>query len=85
MEKTKTYLWKLSVVLVFVGMIAIAGAVQAVDYDTVILNGRVMDPETKFDAVRNVGIKDGKIVTITQDEISGKEIKAYVFVSRLYW
>ena len=32
------------------------------DYDLVILNGRVMDPETNFDAVRNVGIKNGKIV-----------------------
>ena len=42
-------------------------------YDLVILNGRVMDPETDFDAVRNVGIKDGRIATITEDEISGKE------------
>ena len=32
-------------------------------YDLVILNGRVMDPETQFDAVRNVGINDGLIVT----------------------
>ena len=30
-------------------------------YDLVILNGRVMDPETEFDAVRNVGIRDGRI------------------------
>ncbi len=42
-------------------------------YDVVILNGRVMDPETNFDAVRNVGIKDGVIVTITEQEISGAE------------
>ncbi len=28
-------------------------------YDLVILNGRVMDPETKLDARRNVGVKDG--------------------------
>jgi len=46
---------------------------QAQDYDIVILNGRVMDPETKFDGVRNVGIKDGKIVTITEKAIKGKE------------
>ena len=73
MEKTKKNLWKLSVVFVFVAMIAITGAVQAADYDIVILNGRVMDPETKFDAVRNVGIKDGKIATITEEMIEGKE------------
>ncbi len=32
-----------------------------------------MDPETSFDNVRNVGIKDGKIVTITEESIKGKE------------
>lgn len=42
-------------------------------YDIVILNGRVMDPETHFDEVRNVGIRDGKIVTITTDLIEGDE------------
>ena len=44
------------------------------DYDLVILDGRVMDPETDFDAVRNVGIKDGVITTITEQEISGTEV-----------
>lgn len=43
------------------------------EFDVVILNGRVMDPETSFDAVRNVGVLDGKIALITEDEISGKE------------
>lgn len=43
-------------------------------YDIVINNGRVIDPETGLDAVRNVGIKDGKIATITKDEISGKGV-----------
>jgi len=42
-------------------------------YDLVILGGRVMDPETEFDAIRNVGIKDGVIVTITEKEISGAD------------
>ncbi|MCP4380392.1 MAG: aminoacylase [Hyphomicrobiales bacterium] len=32
-----------------------------------------MDPETNFDDIRNVGIKDGVIVTITEDEITGRE------------
>jgi len=39
-------------------------------FDTVILNGRVMDPECDFDGVRNVGIKDGRIALITEDDIS---------------
>ena len=46
---------------------------QATDYDLVILNGRVMDPETKYDAVANVGIKDGRIAVITEESINGKE------------
>jgi len=47
--------------------------VVAQTYDVVINNGRVMDPETNFDGVRNVGVKDGRIVVITEDAISGKE------------
>jgi N-acyl-D-aspartate/D-glutamate deacylase len=45
----------------------------AADYDVVINNGRVMDPETNFDGARNVGIIDGKIVIITKDAIKGKQ------------
>jgi len=32
--------------------------------DVVIVGGRVIDPETKLDAVRTVGIKDGRIVSV---------------------
>ena len=46
---------------------------QAKDFDLVILNGRVMDPESGLDAVRNVGVKDGKIAVITNKTIDGKE------------
>jgi len=46
---------------------------MAQDYDLVILNGRVMDPETMYDDIANVGIKDGKIAAITKDQIKGKE------------
>ena len=43
------------------------------DLDLVILNGRVMDPESKLDAQRNVGVKDGKIVAVTEQAIKGSE------------
>lgn len=60
--------------LIFLAIITIGCASEPTDgYDVVILNGRVMDPETNFDAVRNVGIKDGLIVTITEQSISGIE------------
>jgi N-acyl-D-glutamate deacylase len=42
-------------------------------YDIAILGGRVMDPETGFDAVTNVGIADGRIVAITDEPITGRE------------
>lgn len=42
-------------------------------FDVVILNGRVMDPETKLDSIMNVGIKDGIIEVITTLDISGTE------------
>jgi N-acyl-D-glutamate deacylase len=49
----------------------------AEDYDLVITGGRVMDPETMYDDVANVGIKDGRIATITKQNITGREtIKA---------
>ena len=46
----------------------------AQDFDLVILNGRVMDPETRHDAVANVGVKDGRIAVITKDKIGGNEV-----------
>ncbi|MCK0155465.1 amidohydrolase family protein [Alcanivorax sp. S6407] len=61
--------------LIGILLMSVMGAMPAMaaDYDVVINNGRVMDPETNFDGVRNVGIKDGKIVAITKDAIKGKE------------
>jgi adenine deaminase len=35
------------------------------NYDLAINNGRVMEPETNFEAVANVGIKDDKIAVIS--------------------
>ena len=46
---------------------------QSKQYDVVIINGRVMDPETGLDAARNVGVKDGKIAAITEQAIRGAE------------
>ena len=42
------------------------------DFDIVILNGRVIDPESKLDAIRNVGIKEGSVIMITEKPIKGK-------------
>jgi dihydroorotase len=44
-----------------------------VQYDRVILGGRVIDPESNLDAVRNIGLSDGRIAAITTDTIRGRE------------
>ncbi|MGH9908746.1 MAG: amidohydrolase family protein [Pyrinomonadaceae bacterium] len=43
-------------------------------YDVVVLHGRVMDPESGLDAVRNVGIQGGKIGRITGQTMKGRVI-----------
>ncbi len=40
-------------------------------YDTVILNGRVIDPETGLDAISNVGIRGGTIERVTTEPLAG--------------
>jgi N-acyl-D-aspartate/D-glutamate deacylase len=46
---------------------------EDVGYDLVIANGRVMDPESGLDAVRNVGIRGGKIAAISTEPLPGKQ------------
>lgn len=45
-------------------------ATLAGDYDVAINGGRVMDPESGLDAVRSIGIRDGKVVAISQAPLS---------------
>ncbi|HUF05361.1 MAG TPA: amidohydrolase family protein [Aridibacter sp.] len=43
-------------------------------YDVVLKGGRVIDPETGLDAIRNVGIRGDRIAEITSEELQGKEV-----------
>ena len=43
-------------------------------YDVVILNGRVIDPETRSDAVRNLGISNGVIKAISTSNLQGRTV-----------
>lgn len=43
-------------------------------YDLVIQDGRVLDPDTGLDAVRNVGISQGKIKRISAEALEGKQV-----------
>ncbi len=53
-----------------IAMILVA-ACGGTEYDLVIHGGRVMDPESRLDAVMNVGVLDGRIAAVTDDEING--------------
>jgi N-acyl-D-aspartate/D-glutamate deacylase len=61
--------------VVIMGLVLVAGGNSSAvtqDYDVVIANGRVMDPETSLDAIRNVGITGGKISAISAAPLKGK-------------
>jgi hypothetical protein len=46
---------------------------SAIVYDVVLQDGRVIDPETKLDDVRNVGIINNRIAQISTGPLNGKE------------
>ena len=48
-------------------------ATEAGALDLVISGGRVMDPETGLDAIRNVGVVDGRIAAVTDEALEGAE------------
>lgn len=48
--------------------------VAAQQYDLVIEGGRVLDPETGLDAVRNVGIRGGTIARISSEPLSARRV-----------
>jgi N-acyl-D-aspartate/D-glutamate deacylase len=49
-------------------------AAGTISYDLAILNGRVMDPESGLDAVRNVAVQSGKIVAISSDKLTARRV-----------
>ena len=43
-------------------------------FDVVLAGGRVMDPESGLDAIRNVGIRDGLIVSVSETQLQGETV-----------
>lgn len=62
----------LLILLSFLASLSAAQSKKA-QYDLVILNGRVIDPETNLDAVRNIGVRHGEIAKITKKDIKGRQ------------
>jgi N-acyl-D-aspartate/D-glutamate deacylase len=46
---------------------------QQTEFDVVIAGGRVIDPASGTDSVRNIGIKDGEIAAISEEKLEGKK------------
>ncbi len=59
--------------LAALSIVVFAGLANAQTYELVISRGRVMDPESGLDAVRDVGIIGGKIAAISETPLSGAE------------
>ena len=43
-------------------------------YDLVVANGRVIDPESRLDAVRHVGIRGGRIEAVSETPLAGTRV-----------
>ena len=63
-----------SLILFTISFLAISAFAAAQQYDLVLEGGRVIDPETGLDAVRNVGIREGKIVRISSEALNGLRV-----------
>ncbi|MBL8203229.1 MAG: amidohydrolase family protein [Blastocatellia bacterium] len=53
-------------------IVSIGVFAQRVEFDLVIANGRVVDPDSKLDAVRHVGIRGKSIAAISASPLKGK-------------
>lgn len=71
MEKTLTALTFLLVPVLLIAQFACSRPTSS-DYDIVISNGTVIDPETNLEAIRNVGITNGLIQTISAESLTGR-------------
>lgn len=62
-----------SVLCVSLALALGAASLSGGDYDVVLQGGRVMDPETGLDAVRNVGIRGGRIAEVSSGALEGSD------------
>lgn len=62
------------IVLIISALLMPAFSSPPASYDLVILNGRVIDPESRTDAVRNLGISNGTIKAISNDKLTGRTV-----------
>ena len=52
----------------------LAAATQAQEFDVVLSRGRVMDPASGLDAVRDIGIRSGKIAAVSETPLRSRTV-----------
>lgn len=62
------------VTAIALAVLAACAAEPGADFDVVVANGRVMDPESGLDAVRHVGIRNGTIAVLSETPLSGARV-----------
>ena len=68
----KTIFWSVAGVAVIVLFGCTPPETTVERYDLVVQGGRVMDPESGLDEVRNLGIRDGRIAEISTSTLVGE-------------
>lgn len=63
----------MKILAIFLFVLAL-GAQPARQYDVVITGGRIMDPESGLNALRDIGIHDGKVAAISEQPLQGQTI-----------
>lgn len=76
-DRSRSSLINISICVVVAALCAVGRPISVSpssqpEYDLVILNGRVIDPESGLDAIRNIGITGGKIQAISEKSLSGR-------------
>ncbi len=66
--------WKLSVYVAILGISSLDMRARAQEFELVVHGGRVMDPQSGLDAIRDVGINAGVIQAVSPSPLSGKEV-----------
>ena len=65
---------KPSQLFVLLVSVCLSASAAAQLYSVVLQGGRVIDPETKFDAIADVGINNGKIAAISSQSLTGVQV-----------
>lgn len=60
--------------LTLIAAAAISACTPAPTYDLVVANGRVMDPESGLDSIRNIGVTGGRIEAISEKTLKGTRV-----------